>query len=105
MSSFPEKVFIELAEQPAGTVIVQETDPVDMSQWSEKGFSYLQGVGKAFTGTLQGSVIGDVWTDVDALAASNDDEWPSYYNYARVKVTVAGAPGAGTRVVVVGKVL
>lgn len=76
-----------------------------MSQWSEKGFSYLQGTGKAFTGTLQGSVLGDVWTDVDAFAASNDDEWPDYFNYARVKITGAGVIGTGTRIAVAGKVL
>lgn len=105
MATFPEKVFIPLAQAVAGTVDVQETDAVDMSQWSEKGYSYLQGAGKAFTATLQGSVLGDVWTDVDALAASADGVWPAYYNYARVKVTGAGLLGTGTRIVVAGKVL
>lgn len=105
MSSMPEKHVIAPAESPAGTYTVQETTAFDVSQWSEKGFSYYQGAGKAFTGTLQGSVLGDVWTDVDALAGSSEGVWPAYFNLARIKITVGGVAGTGTRTGVAGKVL
>ena len=66
--SFPERyVFVPATEAPPGTWSVQ-TIQVDVSQWSDKGFDYDEGAGKAFTGTLQGSVTGSVWTDINALS-------------------------------------
>lgn len=105
MSTFPEVHVFDPTVAPAGSWAVQAIPVIDMRQWSEKGYSYYQGVGKAWTGSLQGSVLGDVWTDIDACAASAEGAIPVHFNYARFNVTGAGVIGTGTRIGIAGKVL
>ena len=107
MATFPEKYAFDLIEKTGapGTWIVQTTPVVDISQWSVKAFSYKQGVGKTFVGALQGSVSGDVWDTVDAFGAETQGLFGEAYKYVRVNITVEGAAGTGTRIVIAGKVL
>jgi hypothetical protein len=104
MSSFPENKIVELPQEVLGTVDTGIV-PIDLNQMSDKGFEYFKGTGAAFTATLQGSVAGKVWTEIDDLTSTAQGAIPAQYNYARVNITVADLLGTDTTLYVCGKVL
>ena len=106
MSSMPERfVFDPSYDSGAPTEWAVQTIVADLSQVTDKGYSYSQGVGKAFTGALEASVAGDLWTSIDALGASAQGSIAAHYNYVRLNITAKGVPGTNTRIVLAGKVL
>lgn len=86
----------ETVTETAGTV-------VDIKQLTEKGFSYVKGAGAGFGASLEGSVSGAVWTEIDGLSATAQGAIASHYNYVRINGTTEGALGTGTVVRVTGK--
>ena len=104
MSSFPENKLIELPQAVPGIVDIAVVKK-DVRQMSEKGYDFIRGVGAAFTAALEGSVSGRNWTLITALAASGQGVVPPQYNLVRVDITVGGALGAGTDLIISGKVL
>ena len=66
------------------------------------GYEIKVGSSTAFTGTLQGSVGGEVWTDIDDFSASSNGLVPAYYQFVRVNVTVQELLDGAT-VKIVGK--
>lgn len=104
--SMPELRLMGFPLDALGTTVEARTGTVvDARQLTDKGYDYTRDAGAAFTATLEGSVSGDNWTLVVALAASGQGAVAAQYNYLRVNCTVAGALGATTRLVAAGKVL
>lgn len=85
------------------TVTVAAGDVVDVKQLTDKGFSYVKGAGAGFTASLEGSVSGAVWTEIDDLSATAQGAVAAQYNYVRVNATGGGALGTGTQIRVTGK--
>lgn len=104
--SMPEMRLVEFPLDALGTgVEARVGEQFDVSQLSDKGYDYTRDAGAAFTANLEGSVSGDNWTVIVALAASGQGAVGAQYNYIRVNCSVAGALGATTRLVSAGKVL
>lgn len=102
--AFPENKLIEFPQQTPGTVDVGIVEK-DVRQMSEKGYDFIRDGAAAFTANLEGSVSGRNWTLITSLAASDQGDIPAGYNLVRVDVTVAGALGSTTELIVSGKVL
>ena len=77
---------------------------VEVRQMSDKGFDYIHD-GSGATAALEGSVSGLHWDSIQVLAADAQGAVDAHYNLVRVNTTGAGALGAGTKLVVSGKVL
>lgn len=104
--AMPEKRLVEFPLDALGTgVEARVGEEFDASQLTDKGFDFTRDVGAGFTANLEGSVSGDNWTLISALAASGQGAVGAQYNYLRVNCSVAGALGATTRLVAAGKVL
>lgn len=59
-------------------------------------YSFDRDAGAAFTGVLEGSAGGIVWTQIATLAASGEGVIPEQYMMVRARITVGGAIGANT---------
>lgn len=104
--SMPEMRLVEFPLDVLGTGVEARTGKVfDAAQQSDKGYDYTRDPAAAFTANLEGSVSGDNWTVIVALAASGQGAVGAQYNYVRVNCSIAGALGATTRLVAAGKVL
>jgi hypothetical protein len=104
--SMPEMRLVEFPLDALGTGVEARTGKVfDARQNTDKGYDYTRDAAAGFTATLEGSVSGDNWTLIVALAASSQGAVGAQYNYLRVNCTVGGAVGATTRLVAAGKVL
>lgn len=93
--------FHTLAPLPA--VAGGATARYDVGGWFNKGYSFVRDGGAGFTAALQGSVGGTVWTNLVNLNASGEGAIADHYNFVRVNVTVAGALGATTALMIAGK--
>lgn len=96
--SFPENKNLEIP------ITVTTGEVVEVRQMSDKGFEYVHD-GSTVTASLQGSVSGRLWTDIQALSANAQGEVAAHYNLVRVNTTVIGVLGTNTRLTVSGKVL
>lgn len=77
---------------------------IDMSGLFDKGYAYTRDAGAAFTAALEGSVTGNGnWTTIANLNVSGSGAITGHYNFVRVNVTIAGALGATTALMVAGK--
>jgi len=104
--AMPEMRLMQFPLDALGTTVQAVPGPVfDARQLTDKGYDYTRDAGAAFTANLEGSVSGDNWTVIVALAASGQGAVGAQYNYLRVNCSVAGALGATTRLVAAGKVL
>ena len=102
--AFPENKNVEFPQVVPGTVDIGIVK-IETRQMSEKGFDFIRGAGAAFTASLEGSVSGRNWTAFDGLTASVQGVIPTQYNLVRLNVTVGGALGTNTLLVISGKVL
>ena len=84
-------------------VLSGASNQVDLCGLFDKGYTYVRDAGAGFTGVLEGSVAGLNWTTIVALAASGQGAIPAQYNFCRVTVSVAGALGATTALMLAGK--
>lgn len=104
--SQPETITLEWTPQTVpGTLDTGSTTPVDMRQWTDKGYDFVRHVGAAFVGNLEASVTGQNWTTVVSLAASAQGAIAAHYNWARIAIGTGGVLGATTILKVAGKVL
>jgi hypothetical protein len=76
---------------------------VDVGQLGGKGYDFKRDAGAAFTGVLEGSVAGKNWTTIVALAASAQGAISDHYTSVRVTVSVGGAVGPTTELMVAGR--
>lgn len=56
-------------------------------------FSFVRGGAAAFTGNLEVSIGGQIWSTLQSMAASAEGEIDPYYRFVRATVTGAGALG------------
>lgn len=104
--SMPELRNMEFPLDALGTTVEARTGAAfDARQLTDKGYDFTRAPAAAFTADLEGSVSGENWTVVTALAASGQGAVGVHYNYLRVNCSVAGALGATTVLVAAGKVL
>lgn len=105
--SFPENMFVEIPNDGAAPpmALLAIGDEVNVNQMSDKGYDYVRDPGAGFTAVLEGSVSRRNWSTIVALAASAQGAVPAQYNFVRVNVTVGGALGATTELMVGGKVI
>lgn len=104
--AMPEMRLMEFPLDALGTTVEARPGPAfDAAQMTDKGFDFTRDPAAAFTANLEGSVSGENWTLVSALAASAQGAVGAQYNYLRVNCSVAGALGGTTRLVAAGKVL
>lgn len=102
----PENILVEFPLNEAGDAAVVGTVDIsraNVAQLFEKGYDFTKGVGAAWTAVLEGSVSGDNWASIDALAASAQGSISAHFNRVRLRVTVGGAIGTGTKLVIAGK--
>jgi hypothetical protein len=99
---FVQAKTFDFPQAPAGTVVVG-MEKVHTGSWSEKGYDYTRDPGAGFTANLEGSVAEGQWTLIAALAASGQAAIAAHYNWVRINVSVGGALGATTRLVISGK--
>jgi len=102
--SFPELRMMEFPAVVAGNLQTGTGPIFNAHQESEKGYSFQRGAGAGYTAALEGSVSGDLWTSVVALAASGQGSISEQYNYLRINCSVAGAYD-GDVLKIAGKVL
>lgn len=76
---------------------------INVSGWWSKGYAFTRDGGAAFTAAIEGSVGGTTWASIANLDASKQGAITEVYNFIRVNVTVAGALGATTKILVTGK--
>lgn len=77
---------------------------LDMSGLFDKGYAFVRDGGAGFTAALEGSVTGTGnWTTIANLNVTGSGAIAGHYNFVRVNVTVAGALGATTGLMVAGK--
>lgn len=86
----------------SGGNITAQTLETDLSGMANKGYDFVRGAGAGFTASLDGSVGRKNWTQISALAASAQGVIPDNYNFVRVVVSVAGAEGTGTSLILAG---
>jgi hypothetical protein len=104
--SEPETITMDWTPQTVpGTLDTGSTTPVDLRQWTDKGFDLIRDVGAAFVGNLEGSVAGQNWTTISSLAASAQGAIAAQYNWVRVTIGTGGTLGATTILKVAGKIL
>jgi hypothetical protein len=99
---FAQTKLLEFPQSPAGTVIVG-LSPVFVGNWWEKGYDYTRDGGAGFTAALEGSVGNGQWTSLLNLNVSAQGALAVHYNWFRINVSVGGALGATTRLIIAGK--
>jgi hypothetical protein len=75
----------------SGGNAVATTYTFDVGQFRDKGFDFRRDAGDAWTGSLDGSVAGINWTQINNLTASAQGAIADHYNYVRLIITVTGA--------------
>lgn len=102
---FCERFLVEIPNDGGSPPLaVAATGPeVDVGQLGAKAFDYIRDGGAGFTAVLEGSVAGKNWATVVALAGSAQGTISDHYTRLRVTVTVGGALGASTELVVAGR--
>lgn len=91
-----ERIVIPAVAGGASTVI-------NCQGWWAKGYALTRDAGAGFTAALEGSVGGTTWANIANLNATGQGAITEIYNFLRVNVTVAGALGATTALLVTGK--
>lgn len=76
---------------------------INVSGWWAKGYAFARGAGAGFTAAVEGSVGGTTWASIANLNVSGQGAITEVYNFLRVNVTVAGALGTGTKILITGK--
>jgi hypothetical protein len=76
---------------------------VDVGQLGGKGYDFIRDVGAGFTAVLEGSVAGKNWTTIAALGADAQGAISDHYTLVRVTVSVGGAVGPTTELIVAGR--
>lgn len=103
--AFPEIRLVEFPLDALGTTVEKRAGtPFDARQMSEKGYDFQRGGAAAYVADLEGSVTGDTWAVIVALAASSQGTIPAHYNYVRINCGTAGAYDGDT-LKAAGKVL
>ena len=104
--AFPETRNYEFDENPAGTLPLGAGHEMKIDQLSDKGFEYQTDAGVTFVADLQGSVAGNVWTNIQAGLGAADAQGaiPAQYNRVRLNGTTAGLT-QGAVLKISGKVL
>lgn len=101
--AFAELIPVTITQTVPGTVDAVAGSAIDMRQFTDKGFAITRGAGAAWTGTIQGSVNGVVWSDIAVLDVTKQGGIDGFINWVRLNVTVAGALGTATALWVAGK--
>ena len=103
--AFPEIRLVQFPLDALGTTVEKRAgDAFDARQMSEKGFDFQRGAAAAYVANLEGSVTGDTWTVITALAASVQGTIAAHYNFLRINCGTAGAYDGDT-LKAAGKVL
>lgn len=102
--SFPEILLMNIPNDGAGNAVLGQGIPADARQFYQRiGYDFKRD-GGTWTGNVEASVAGNVWTVITALTVSAQGGIVDHYNYVRVNVTGAGLLG-NDELRIAGKVL
>jgi hypothetical protein len=88
-------------QSPPGTVIVQ-TINYTVNHLHDMEYTFTAGSGLGFTAIFEGSEDTETWTTITALSTTVTGSISDSYDYLRIRVTVSGALGSGTSMVIIG---
>lgn len=89
----------------AGANVLKEAGPrFNCGQLTDKGYDFQRETASTYVADLEGSVAGEQWTVITAMAADAQGVIPAHYNFVRINCGTAGTYG-GDVMKVAGKVL